>query len=118
MLPHELVILRARLESEDIECFVNDEYTVQVYNFYSQAVGGVKLQVYSRDVERALPILTDMGYYKEEETQHPLFFRKIAAVMHTIQLKNDLWLKMRKAAGIVFKIGIICLALYLIYSLF
>ncbi|HCC85715.1 MAG TPA: hypothetical protein DEQ06_03810 [Porphyromonadaceae bacterium] len=55
--PHEVYVERGKLESEGIETFLKDETTVQVYNFYSNAVGGIKLQVFSEDVNRALAIL-------------------------------------------------------------
>ncbi len=55
----ELSIARGRLEADGIECFVQDELTVQVYNFYNQAVGGVKLQVKQEDVETARRILIE-----------------------------------------------------------
>jgi len=64
--PQQLWIIKGRLESEGIQCFVKDELTVQAYNLYSNAVGGVKLQVQKQDVERAVEILTDLGYIKEE----------------------------------------------------
>lgn len=55
--PHEAYVIRGRLESEGIRTFLKDEMTVQVHNFYSNAVGGVKLQVPAEDVDRALHIL-------------------------------------------------------------
>ena len=55
--PHEAYIIRGKLDSEGIETFLKDEMTVQVNNFYSNAVGGVKLQVLEQDVERALEII-------------------------------------------------------------
>ena len=55
--PHEIYVERGKLESEGIETFLKDEATVQVHNFYSNAVGGVKLQVFADDAERALAIL-------------------------------------------------------------
>ena len=55
--PHESHVWRARLESEGISCFIADEHTVSAYWFYSNAVGGVKLQVRSTDAERAEQIL-------------------------------------------------------------
>lgn len=58
-LPHELAIHRSKLESMGIECFVKDELTVQVHNFYSNAIGGVKLQVKEIDLEDALMILQE-----------------------------------------------------------
>ncbi len=45
MFPSELAVVKSKLESEGIECKVLDEHTVQVYNFLSQAIGGVRLQV-------------------------------------------------------------------------
>ena len=59
--PHEAAILKGRLESEGIECFLRDELTVQVYNFYSNAIGGVKLQVRRADVSLVYRILEDIG---------------------------------------------------------
>ena len=55
--PHEAYIIRGKLDSEGIETFLKDEMTVQVNNFYSNAVGGVKLQVLEQDVARALEII-------------------------------------------------------------
>lgn len=55
--PHEAYVIRGKLESEGIQTFLKDEMTVQVHNFYSNAIGGVKLQVPSEDVERALSII-------------------------------------------------------------
>ena len=57
----ELAIAKGRLEADGIACFVQDELTVQVYNFYEQAVGGVKLQVNEDDVETARRILIESG---------------------------------------------------------
>ena len=61
---YEVAVVRSRLESEGIICFVQDELTVQVSPFYSNAVGGVKLQVRESDLAQALEILKD--------TEHPL----------------------------------------------
>lgn len=55
--PHEAYIIRGKLESEGIQTFLKDEMTVQVHNFYSNAIGGVKLQVLSEDKDRALSII-------------------------------------------------------------
>jgi len=63
--PSEIAIIKGRLESDGIECFVKDELTVQVNNFYSNAIGGIKLQVRQNDVEQALIILKNLGYIKK-----------------------------------------------------
>jgi len=41
--PHEAHLAKGRLESEGIEVQITDELTVQAYNLYSNAIGGVKL---------------------------------------------------------------------------
>ena len=65
---HEVAVIRGRLESEGITCFAQDELTVQVNPFYSNAIGGVKLQVLSRDLNRAIEILKEVGYNKGENS--------------------------------------------------
>ncbi len=76
--PHQAAIIQGRLESEGIETFLKDELTVQTYHFYSNAIGGIKLQVRENDVPDALEILKDAGYVvEEEEAQLPKFWQKI-----------------------------------------
>ena len=64
--PHELAIIRGRLESEGIECFAQDELTIQVNPFYSNAIGGIKLQVRESDFQKAVEILEEEGYIMKE----------------------------------------------------
>jgi len=67
--PQQLWVIRTKLESEGIECFIKDELTVQSYNLYSNAVGGVKLQVLEEDVEQARKVLEELGYIKDEPVE-------------------------------------------------
>ncbi|MGZ3929371.1 MAG: putative signal transducing protein [Mucilaginibacter sp.] len=73
--PQQLWIIKGRLESEGIQCFLKDELTVQAYNLYSNAVGGVKLQVLQADVEKASAILKELGYIKDEPVVADLLTR-------------------------------------------
>jgi tetratricopeptide (TPR) repeat protein len=57
--PLEAHIVKGRLESEGIWSFVADENMVVANWLYSNAVGGVKLQVREEDVENAQRILAD-----------------------------------------------------------
>ena len=59
--PHEAQILKGRLESEGIHVYLQDELTVQAHNFLSIATGGVKLQIWSADMEKAIPVLQEIG---------------------------------------------------------
>jgi len=74
--PHEAYVLKGRLESEGIEVHLKDELTVQVYNFLTNAVGGVKLQVHESDFDRSLPILKDFGILENNSEQTESIFRK------------------------------------------
>ena len=50
-------ITMGRLEQENIRCHLQDEYTVTIDPFLSNAIGGIKLMVPAVQVERALQIL-------------------------------------------------------------
>ena len=60
------MVVRSRLEFEGITCFVKDELTIQVDNFYSNAVGGLELQVRVEDQENALLVLKEMGLVHDQ----------------------------------------------------
>ncbi|MBN2894097.1 MAG: DUF2007 domain-containing protein [Bacteroidales bacterium] len=55
--PHEAHLAKSVLEAEGIPVFIKDELTAQVYNFYSTAIGGVKLQVPESDFQSAYELL-------------------------------------------------------------
>ena len=70
--PTEAAIIRSRLESEGIACFLKNELSIQINPFYSNALGGVELQVDESDLERAQEVLsglerTDNTSLAEEE---------------------------------------------------
>ena len=60
--PHQVIILKSRLESEGIECYVPDERTLQMQPNFASALGGVRLQVRVGDIDKANLILEDAGY--------------------------------------------------------
>lgn len=73
MYPHEASLAKAKLESAGIDCFVQDELTIQVINLYSNALGGVKLQVPEDKTEEARSILIEGGFIivdKEKLKKH------------------------------------------------
>jgi hypothetical protein len=59
----EMGLVRSKLESEGIECFVKDELVSQTY--IHNAVGGMKLQVKVEDAERAKKILEEMKIFDQ-----------------------------------------------------
>ncbi|MBV1916244.1 MAG: DUF2007 domain-containing protein [Pseudomonadales bacterium] len=57
--PYEAHIGRAKLESEGIPAFVADEHTINMQWLYSNALGGVRLQVAASHRDAALKILNE-----------------------------------------------------------
>lgn len=55
--PSEAELAKSKLESEGIESFVADAHTVQMNWLYSNALGGVKVQVWEADAAKAQEIL-------------------------------------------------------------
>jgi hypothetical protein len=58
-------IALGRLQENNINCYLQDEYTVTIDPFLSNAIGGIKLMVVDSQFERAVEILEN----KEGENQ-------------------------------------------------
>jgi hypothetical protein len=69
VLPHEAHLAKAYLESEGIETEIRDELTAQVDNFYSNAIGGVKLLVKEEDFQRGMEVLKLGGYITDPSAE-------------------------------------------------
>lgn len=50
-------IVKGLLESYGFECFLSDEYMATLNTTYSPAIGGVKLNVFERDIDRITALL-------------------------------------------------------------
>ena len=61
--PADVQIIKAKLESEGIPVFLRDEVTITSAPLISSAIGGVKLQVYSSDKEKAKRIFDEVRSY-------------------------------------------------------
>jgi hypothetical protein len=57
--PYEAQIARAKLDSEGIPAYIADEHTINMQWFYSDALGGVKLQVPETYAQQALELLSE-----------------------------------------------------------
>jgi len=86
--PHESAIVIGLLEGRGIKTFMKDEHTVQMQPFYSNAIGGVKLQVSADDFTEAAEILLEAGYIPEGAAQQPGFFEKLEALTAGVPLLN------------------------------
>ena len=93
----EAHILKARLESEDIPCFIFDENIVTLNPLFNFAVGGIKLKVSRQNAERALSIIHEIEatpYVDENETS--ISCPKCAST----DLMND-FKSMKSAGGVI-----------------
>lgn len=55
--PTKAYIIKGKLEFEGIECFIADEHLVTLNWLYSNALGGIKLQIRKTDIEKAKEVL-------------------------------------------------------------
>ncbi len=111
--PHEASLAGGLLDSEGIEYFLKDEMTVQVINIYSNAVGGVKLQVRQDDVDAAIEILLKAGYIKEADLKPDDFFSKMNERTYKIPLLNKVRVEVRLMILVAIPILIIALLAFI-----
>jgi hypothetical protein len=109
----EMGLVRSKLDSEGIECVVKDELTTQTY--LTNVVGGMKLQVYAGDADRAKEIVKEMGVYNEPGKQESGLtgFDRVTSQMPLI---GNLSLVVRFFAFLVL-IAILLSALYVLVAL-
>jgi hypothetical protein len=50
-------IVKGLLDSHEIQCFLSDENIITLNAFYTQAVGGIKLNVFEKDIQTINSIL-------------------------------------------------------------
>jgi predicted RNA-binding Zn-ribbon protein involved in translation (DUF1610 family) len=63
----EAIIFKGKLESEGIQVFMRDNYTVDANPLYSNAIGGVKLFVNSNDYLKAKDIISQVSQYSLDD---------------------------------------------------
>jgi len=64
-------LLMTRLESEDIECWLQDENTVTINPIWTNAVGGIKLLVKKEDLSRARQIFLEIEHNRKQAVGCP-----------------------------------------------
>ena len=68
----DVQIVKGKLESEGIPVFLKDENTLNSDPIISNAIGGVKLQVYTSDKEKALEIYNEIRAYAIDNSGNPI----------------------------------------------
>lgn len=112
--PTQAHLAKAKVESEGIEVLIRDELTAQVNNFYSSAIGGVKLQVRNKDAERAFEILKASGYIKEEKHIQNNFIKSLERFSSRIPILGKTVFEFRLIVLVAFIILLIAFSFILI----
>lgn len=68
----DVQIIKGKLESEGIPVFLQDENTLNSDPLISGAIGGVKLQVYTKDKDRALEVYNEVRNYAVDDDGQPI----------------------------------------------
>lgn len=58
---HEIVVLKHRLEQEEIQYYFENETMSSIAPFYSNALGGIKLKIHPNNFERVQDILDSLN---------------------------------------------------------
>ncbi len=70
--PHQAHIAKSYLDSNGIESYIQDEYAIQSNNFYSNAMGGVKIIINESDYDECVQLLKAGGYINDDKTKNIL----------------------------------------------
>jgi hypothetical protein len=57
---HEIVVLKHRLDQEEIQYFFENETMSSIAPFYSNALGGIKLKIHPNDFKKVQSILDEL----------------------------------------------------------
>jgi hypothetical protein len=108
----ELLIIKSRLESEDISCLILDENTLNSYPMYSHAIGGARLQVEEKDFMKAKDILLDLGYPIQEIQEKENWLDRVNQLVFKIPFFQKMQIEKRL---LLFFILIILIVFFLTY---
>lgn len=104
-------IVRNKLESEGIECFIHDEHIVTMNPLFNFAVGGVKLRVREEDATRALEFIREI----EGE---PLIDSNDQAIKCPNCASTDLYSNFRSMKGVMGVVSAIVSFLLSVYPIY
>lgn len=68
----EANIIKGRLEAEGVEVFIADNFTIDTDPLVSNAIGGVKLYVYTTQLDRAQTILNEIKRFSIDNEGNPV----------------------------------------------
>ena len=64
MLAH---IILSRLKANRVPCFIADDNILQAKPYFNQLLGGVKIKIFEKDIEKCKEILAENLYLQEQD---------------------------------------------------
>jgi hypothetical protein len=110
----EVALPKAFLDAEGVFSFVKDELLVQTQPFYSNAIGGIKLQVRADDYQKANEILIFHGYPEEKPAKNAYIYDLLVHSTAAIPLLG----KMRFEIRFTILLSILVIGLYFLLTIF
>ncbi len=98
---HQTALLKGRIESEGLLCNIKDELIVNTNPLYSNAIGGVKVQVRDCDVQNVIPLLKELGYNVEGDASFEKLVTKFVRFTQKIPVINKYSLEKRYTVLII-----------------
>ncbi|MDR1645639.1 MAG: DUF2007 domain-containing protein [Tannerellaceae bacterium] len=89
--PTDARTLMALLQSEEIDCYLRNEYSTLVMAGYD--VGGARVEILESDVPRALEVMKAGGYEIPEEDENPEQMQTVAGWVSRIPILRKLSLE-------------------------
>ena len=103
----DLAIIRGRLESEGIKCFVRDEYATQTRLGFTGAYGGIGLQVMEEDAENAIRILREYGDLNDEDEKPSELTESLDKITDKLPFLHQYPLQVKLLAIVFFTLAVI-----------
>lgn len=94
-LPMDAQIIKAQLELHGIEVEILDEMTSDIAPFYTQAMGGIRIQVKEVHFEAAKELLSHLGHLKNEERKINPVYAAFIKYSNKLPLLNRLRVELR-----------------------
>jgi hypothetical protein len=112
---HQAALLKGRIESDGFLCNIKDELIVNTNPLYSNAIGGVKVQVRDCDVQNVIPLLKELGYNVEADASFEKLVTKVVRFTQKIPIINKYSLEGRYTVLIIAAAVFLAAILVLVY---
>jgi len=112
----EAHLIKTKLESSEIQVFLKNEYTAQLIPHVSEPGGPVKLRIREQDLNKAIKLLKENQYIKEQTnrtSRQSLWMKSVGKMTQKLPVIQNQPLQLR----LIFSVAIILVILALVVSI-